>query len=576
MKIDKRALNIFQITKNIYIITFCKVIIFLCSLFFTYNFINLLKNILNTKHFEASYFIKFLLLTSFMLVSYYLALFFDNKQSHIIAKKVRNILRNNIFNKLEKLSLNYLEATSTSNLIVMNSSSIINIELYFHKFIPQVFATLFIVISSIIIFGFINIWLAVAMLLLYPLIPISIMIIIKKSKKANKKTFQDFLSLSDVFFDRINGMTVAKIYGKEQNIKDDIDSRSEKYRKSTMELLRHQLNSINAMDAITYISIFTMSLIAYFTTTNVFIIIFVVVASFECFRPLRALGGLFHISMKANIELENIYRLLDYPVPEKNSSVEIKDSQEITLNNVSFNYADKNVLRDINMKFQKNNISAIVGESGSGKSTIIKLIMGLIKANNGETLYGNLDLSTIPYNKISDIITLITSDSYISSGSIRNHLNINENLTEKDILDALEKVNLKDFILENGGLDFEVTPGATNLSGGQKQRLLAAKAILKDSYIYILDEAVSNIDDYSKKCVLEAFNSIKENKIIILISHDLSVLDICNNIYVLQNGDIVEHGSFEKLKTNNKLFETLLDEQLMLKEKFLGKEHNND
>ena len=96
--------------------------------------------------------------------------------------------------------------------------------------------------------------------------------------------------------------------------------------------------------------------------------------------------------------------------------------------------------------------------------------------------------------------------------------------------------------------------------------------ILKDSYIYILDEAVSNIDDYSKNCVLSAFDSIKENKILIIISHDLEVLANCDNIYVLKNGEIIEQGSNNDLLENNNLYSTLLNEQINLKNKFFAKE----
>ena len=135
---------------------------------------------------------------------------------------------------------------------------------------------------------------------------------------------------------------------------------------------------------------------------------------------------------------------------------------------------------------------------------------------------------------MAKITTLITNDSYLVKGTVREHLSVRKNITEEEMYNALEKVNLKDFVEEHGGLDYELAIGAANLSGGQKQRLLAAKAILKDSYLYILDEAVSNIDDYSKEIVLNAFDSIKEGKIIIVISHDLETVTNADNIYVLK------------------------------------------
>ena len=571
MKIDGRAMALFNIKKEVYLVAILKLVAFWCSLFFIYNFVDFLFYSLGEES-RSGAMLGFILKTVVGLVVYYAATTGDNYFSHKISKQVRNTLRKEIYNKVEKLSLNYTEAVNTGSLLVMNSSSIVNIEFYFNKFVPQMFATLFIVLSSFVIYGKIHILLFIAMLLLYPLIPVSIMIIIKKSKKANKKNFSDFLSLSEVFYDRLSGFTTAKIYGKEDNVASDVDTRSAKYRKSTMALLRHQLNSINVMDAITYISIFVLSIIAIFAVKDQKLIVFVIVASLECFKPLRALGGLFHISMKGNVELDNIYKLLDHPEQEKDETIEVEAGKNIVLNNVSFSYGEETTLENINMIFKPGTKTALVGESGSGKSTIIKLILGLNSNYSGSIKYDNFNIDSIPTREMAKITTLITNDSYLVKGTVREHLSVRKNITEEEMYNALEKVNLRDFVEEHGGLDYELAIGAANLSGGQKQRLLAAKAILKDSYLYILDEAVSNIDDYSKEIVLNAFDSIKEGKIIIVISHDLETVTNADNIYVLKDKKIIEEGTHDELIEENSLYRKLFTDQQQLKSKFLAKE----
>lgn len=571
MKIDGRAMALFNIKKEVYLVAVLKLIAFWCSLFFIYNFVDFLFYSLGEES-RSGAVLGFILKTVVGLVVYYAATTGDNYFSHKISKQVRNTLRKEIYNKVEKLSLNYTEAVNTGSLLVMNSSSIVNIEFYFNKFVPQMFATLFIVLSSFVIYGKIHILLFIAMLLLYPLIPVSIMIIIKKSKKANKKNFSDFLSLSEVFYDRLSGFTTAKIYGKEDNVASDVDTRSAKYRKSTMALLRHQLNSINVMDAITYVSIFVLSIIAIFAVKDQKLIVFVIVASLECFKPLRALGGLFHISMKGNVELDNIYKLLDHPEQKKDETIEVEAGKNIVLNNVSFSYGEETTLENINMIFKPGTKTALVGESGSGKSTIIKLILGLNPNYSGSIKYDNFNIDSIPTREMAKITTLITNDSYLVKGTVREHLSVRKDITEEEMYNALEKVNLKDFVEERGGLDYELAIGAANLSGGQKQRLLAAKAILKDSYLYILDEAVSNIDDYSKEIVLNAFDSIKEGKIIIVISHDLETITNSDNIYVLKDKKIIEEGIHDELIEENSLYRKLFTDQQQLKSKFLAKE----
>ena len=571
MKIDGRAMALFNIKKEVYLVAILKLVAFWCSLFFIYNFVNFLFYSLGEES-RSGAVLGFILKTVVGLVVYYAATTGDNYFSHKISKQVRNTLRKEIYNKVEKLSLNYTEAVNTGSLLVMNSSSIVNIEFYFNKFVPQMFATLFIVLSSFVIYGKIHILLFIVMLLLYPLIPVSIMIIIKKSKKANKKNFSDFLSLSEVFYDRLSGFTTAKIYGKEDNVASDVDTRSAKYRKSTMALLRHQLNSINVMDAITYVSIFILSIIAIFAVKDQKLIVFVIVATLECFKPLRALGGLFHISVKGNVELDNIYKLLDHPEQEKDETIKVEAGKNIVLNNVSFSYGEETTLENINMLFKPGTKTALVGESGSGKSTIIKLILGLNSNYSGSIKYDNFNIDSIPTREMAKITTLITNDSYLVKGTVREHLSVRKNITEEEMYNALEKVNLRDFVEEHGGLDYELAIGAANLSGGQKQRLLAAKAILKDSYLYILDEAVSNIDDYSKEIVLNAFDSIKEGKIIIVISHDLETITNSDNIYVLKDKKIIEEGTHDELIEENSLYRKLFTDQQQLKSKFLAKE----
>ena len=154
------------------------------------------------------------------------------------------------------------------------------------------------------------------------------------------------------------------------------------------------------------------------------LIVFVIVASLECFKPLRALGGLFHISMKGNVELDNIYKLLDHPEQEKDETIEVEAGKNIVLNNVSFSYGEETTLENINMLFKPGMKTALVGESGSGKSTIIKLILGLNSNYSGSIKYDNFNIDTIPTREMSKITTLITNDSYLVKGTIREHLSV--------------------------------------------------------------------------------------------------------------------------------------------------------
>jgi len=246
----------------------------------------------------------------------------------------------------------------------------------------------------------------------------------------------------------------------------------------------------------------------------------------------------------------------------------------ITLENVNKIYSNGlHAVKDVNLKVNEGDIFGIIGLSGAGKSSLIRLINRLEEPTSGKIFINGENV--LEFNKKQ----LLERRKKI--GMIFQHFNLLSSRTvEENVAFALEIANwnkneIKErvaMLLDIVGLSDKAKYYPSQLSGGQKQRLLAAKAILKDSYLYILDEAVSNIDDYSKEIVLNAFDSIKEGKIIIVISHDLETITNSDNIYVLKDKKIIEEGTHDELIEENSLYRKLFTDQQQLKSKFLAKE----
>ena len=222
---------------------------------------------------------------------------------------------------------------------------------------------------------------------------------------------------------------------------------------------------------------------------------------------------------------------------------------KIEFKNVSFGYDDrKKVIDNLSFKIKSNSSVAFVGESGSGKSTIIKLIMGLIKYDDGEILIDNEGLSGLNLNSYYDYVSYVSQDVLIFDGTLRENLVFDKDVSDSEILDVLKLVCLDKFYLglENG-LDTEVGEKGIKMSGGERQRVAIARLFFDESRIVILDEATSAMDNITEKKVMRNILSKLGNKTIIIIAHRIDTIKDVDKIYVLNDGVIVEEGKYRCL-----------------------------
>ncbi len=224
----------------------------------------------------------------------------------------------------------------------------------------------------------------------------------------------------------------------------------------------------------------------------------------------------------------------------------------ITLDKVSFSHGDNEVLKDISITINDKQTIGIVGPSGSGKTTLFHLVTGLITPNNGRVVFGNIPYEEIDKNDIRKKIGYISQDTAIFTGTIRDNLVLdNDNIPLEKIKTALEEASCPDFI---DMLDKEVGDQGKNLSGGQKQRISIARELLKDPEMIIFDEATSALDSLSDKIIRQTIANMQGKRTILIITHRLQSVETCDNIYVLNQGNLIEQGKFKELLKNKKSF----------------------
>ena len=232
----------------------------------------------------------------------------------------------------------------------------------------------------------------------------------------------------------------------------------------------------------------------------------------------------------------------------------------IEFKNISFSYHNdgKRIINDLSFEIKKNSSIALVGESGAGKSTIIKLIMGLIKYNSGKILIDENELSELNLESFYDFVTYVSQEAPIFDGTLRENLVFNRDVSDEEIKKVLKLVKLEKFYesLENG-LETELGEKGIRMSGGERQRVALARMFFDNSKIVILDEATSAMDNITEKEVMKNIVDNLKNKTIIIIAHRLETIKDVDLIYVLENGKIVETGCYDELLEKDGVFDKL-------------------
>ena len=231
----------------------------------------------------------------------------------------------------------------------------------------------------------------------------------------------------------------------------------------------------------------------------------------------------------------------------------------IEFKNVSYGYNDeKTIIDDLSLKIGANSSVALVGESGSGKSTIIKLIMGLIKYKKGNILIDGKELKNLNLSSFYDNVTYVSQEAPIFDGTLKENLIFDKEVNEEEIEKVLKLVCLDKFYkkLENG-LDTELGEKGIRMSGGERQRVALARLFFDDSKIIILDEATSAMDNITEKEVMKNIVKHLGNKTLIVIAHRLETIKDVDTIYVLKDGLIKEYGKYEDLLNKKGYFAKL-------------------
>lgn len=487
-----------------------------------------------------------------------------------LGRKAKKDLRERVYNKIVKLGVRSTDGMSMAGLTQVSMEGVEQLDLYYSSYIPQFFYAM---LAPFILFG-ITVWIewrvAVVLLCCVPLIPVSIIAVSKYAKKIFATYWGKYTSMGDSFLDSVQGLKELKIFKADEAQHTKMNETSEEFRKITMKVLVMQLASTTIMDLVAYggagigVAMAILSVIKWELAPIA--ALFLILVAVDFFLPLRAFGSAFHVAMNGASAGKKILSLLEQPDPVWGE--ETVTDTEIKVENVTFSYDGKrDVLKNVSMTFPKTGMTAIVGESGCGKSTVVNMLFGAFRPKSGSVTVGGKELESLSRESYYSHLAVVSYNTYIFNETVRaNFMLANKAVTDEEIYGALEKVNLADFIRENGGLDKVITEDAANISGGQKQRLALAVNLVAHKDIYVFDEATSNIDIESEAIIMANIKALSREKAVIVISHRLANVTPADLIYYMESGELKESGTHSELMERNSGYAKLYTTQKNLEE----------
>lgn len=286
-------------------------------------------------------------------------------------------------------------------------------------------------------------------------------------------------------------------------------------------------------------------------------------------EPIENIINLQPMMQSAIVAGERLGEILDLEL-EKNENESKKIDPKslrgnIEFKNVDFRYGTRQlILKDISLNIKPGEKIALVGESGSGKTTLAKLLMNFYQCEKGEILINGFNIKDINIESLRDKVSYISQEAFLFNGTIIENMSLgNPYVSYEEIIEACKRAHIHEFInslpLRYNTL---IEENGSNLSGGQKQRLSIARAMLKKPDIIIMDEATSNLDSITEKAIEHTMNDFTKDITTIVIAHRLSTIMRCNNIYVMNKGEIIEYGSHKELIERQGMYFKMWSEQV--------------
>ena len=495
-------------------------------------------------------------------------------QDVFIAKpslEISEIMRGNLFSKIQKINLNSIEKISAGDITYRLTEDADRVSEVIYKTAQDTIPCILQLIAVIIYMIYLDWSLTLSTFVLAPMIILSVNSFGRRVLLSSEKSQESTSDLAGLIGESINGMSTIRAFAAESWIEKRFNKRlsaNKKAKFKTLKLLAFQHPIVGFLEAFGILAVLGLGA----TRINLGLLTSQEFSSFFA-AILMLIDPISHVSTNFND-----YKQAEASIKRlKNINLEpIEDNQEnltrisniegkICFKRVNFEYKkDNQILKNINLEINKGEVTAFVGASGAGKSTMMALILKFITPNNGEIFIDDKNLKLLNTKDIRKNIALVQQQPFLFSGKIFDVIKMGRNFTKEEVIESAKTANAHQFI-QNLPDKYEtmISERGSNFSGGQIQRIAIARAILGNPSILLLDEATSALDAESESEVQEGLNRAMKDRTVIVIAHRLATTQEADKIVVFDKGEIVEVGKHLDLLNKQGIYKEFCEKQLI-------------
>ena len=485
---------------------------------------------------------------------------------------VRDI-RNQLYQKINALPLGFFSEERKGDIIARMSGDVQEIENSIMSSLDMIFKNPVLIVAYFSTLLVISWQLTLFTIVFAPLMGWMMGAIGKKLKAKSMEAQGIWSDTMSQVEETLGGLRIIKAFCAEKKMNERFDSVNTRYRNHIMRVnirqqLAHPMSEFLGTVMIVIVLWFGGVLVLSGNTISGPTFIYYMVILYSILQPLKDFSRAGYNIPKGLASMERVDKILQAEsniteLPEDERKNIGAFEHEIEFRNVSFRYAEKWVLQDINLKIRKGQTVALVGQSGSGKSTLLDLIPRYYDVQEGEVLIDGINVKHLGIHDLRQLIGNVNQEAILFNDSFRNNIAFGvDNATQQQIEDAARIANAHEFITQTEeGYDTNIGDRGSRLSGGQRQRISIARAILKNPPILILDEATSALDTESERLVQEALEKLMKTRTTVAVAHRLSTIKNADEICVIHEGRIVERGTHAELLEKDGYYKKLNDMQ---------------
>ena len=483
-------------------------------------------------------------------------------------------LRSDIFSKIQSFTFKNIDKFSTASLVTRLTTDVTNVQMSFMMIIRIAIRSPLMFIFSIIMAYYMGGSLAMAFVIVVPLLIIGLFLIAKFAMPAFRRVFKRYDNLNESIEENVRGMRVVKGFSREEYEKQKFDKEADSIRKDFT--FAERIVALNSP---------LMQVCVYFNMAFVLLVGSRLVITGQNGLGVGQLSAMLNYGMSILMSLmmiSMIYVMLTMSAESAKRICEVLDEEpdmkepespitevrdgSIDFDNVNFKYSEKAqkfALSDIDLHIRSGMTVGIIGGTGSSKSSLVQLIPRLYDASEGTVRVGGVDVRDYDIKTLRDSVAMVLQKNLLFSGTIKENLRWgNENATDEEIAEACRLAQADEFVTSfPDGYDTHIEQGGTNVSGGQKQRLCIARALLKKPKILILDDSTSAVDTKTDAMIRAGFKSFIPETTKIIIAQRISSVQDADMIIVMENGKISAKGTHDELMKTSDIYREVYEQQ---------------